>query len=214
MDQTDNNTNETPPKKKKRSPRAFSRILESLVSGDKDVSTIGAISEIVANRSLSSLLALFAVLNCMPVPPGSSVILGIPVVIIAIQLIFLKRRIWMPEFLANREVKRETLQGLVERALPWTLRVERFLRPRYWPFYRRRGDQFTGLVCLLLAIVVIIPIPLGNGPPAFAIFIIGLANSQKDGIWLAIGILTGIGSILLALAIVLGAAFAFNSVFF
>lgn len=197
----------------RRRHRAFSRILESLVSGEHDVSTVGKIAAIVANRSLSSLLAFFAALNLIPLPPGTTVVLGIPIVLIACQLILVQRKIWLPRFIAERPVKPETLAKVVDFAMPWTLRIERFLKPRLWPFWRHRGDIFTGIAGLLLGIVVIIPIPLGNGPPAFAVFILGLANSQKDGLWLAFGVLAGLFSVLLAGSIVFGFAYAMTAIF-
>lgn len=184
-----------------------------MLSGKHDVSTVGAIADLIANRSLSSLLAFFAALNLLPLPPGTSVILGIPIVVIACQLIFVQRRIWLPRFIAQREVSKETLTRLIGRIMPWTLRLEHFLRPRYWPFRRYRGDTITGILGLLLGIVVVFPIPLGNAPPAFAIFIVGLANAQKDGIWFAIGILVGLISIAIASAVVGGAAYLINSIF-
>ncbi|MEM9277798.1 MAG: exopolysaccharide biosynthesis protein [Pseudomonadota bacterium] len=191
-------------KRKRRSFRSFSRILESLVSGDHEVSTVGDITKLIANRSLSSLLAFFAALNLIPLPPGTSVILGIPIVIIAAQLMFLQKRIWMPKFISERAVKPETLDNLVTRILPWTLKIEKFLKPRYWPFKRYQGDQIVGIITFILGIVVVFPIPLGNAPPAFAIFVIGLANSQKDGLWLTFGIVAGILSIMLAAGILVG----------
>ena len=197
-------------KQKRRSHRSFSRILESLTAGEHDVSTIGNIAKLVANRSLSSLLAFFAALNLIPLPPGASLVLGIPVVLIAVQLMFLQRRIWLPKFISERSVEPDTLHALVNRILPWTLRIEKFLKPRYWPFKRQQGDQIIGLIALILGIVVIVPIPLGNAPPAFAIFIIGLANSQKDGIWLALGVLAGIIATIVAGAILVGGILALD----
>ena len=41
--------------------------------------TVRDIANAVADRSLGAILALFAIMNCIPAPPGTSLILGLPV---------------------------------------------------------------------------------------------------------------------------------------
>ena len=43
------------------------------------------------------------------------------------------------------------------------------------------GDRLIGVVCTLLALVLILPIPLGNMLPAAAIAALGLSLVQRDG---------------------------------
>ena len=61
---------------------------------------------------------------------------------------------------------------------------------------------------LLLGIIIVLPIPLGNGPTAFAVALLGLALSERDGIWLLAGLAVSVMSALLAGSIVAGAAWA------
>lgn len=44
------------------------------------------------------------------------------------------------------------------------------------------GDIFLGLVCTLLAAVLILPLPRGNLLPAIAVTLLGLALVQRDGL--------------------------------
>jgi len=46
----------------------------------------------------------------------------------------------------------------------------------------------VGLVCLLLAIVLVLPIPLGNIPPALAISMMALGILERDGLWVLAGL--------------------------
>jgi hypothetical protein len=95
----------------------------------------------------------------------------------------------------------------MERLIPRLTRVERMIRPRCWPFWRRHGDRVIGLVALVLAIIITLPIPLGNGPPAFATVLLGLALSERDGILFAVGCAVALGSIAIV-ASVIGAVIA------
>lgn len=58
-------------------------------------------------------------------------------------------------------------------------------------------------MCLLLALVIALPIPFGNMPPAFCVLLIAMGMVQKDGALAAIGFAGGL--------VILGAgAFATN----
>ena len=98
------------------------------------------------------------------------------------------------------------------RLVPRLERVERMIRPRYWPFWRRHGDQVIGVIALVMAITITLPIPLGNWPPALATALLGLALSERDGILFAIGCVVAIGSMAIVasvMGIVIAAASAF-----
>jgi hypothetical protein len=49
-------------------------------------------------------------------------------------------------------------------------------------------EYFVGLVCLVLAAVLMLPIPLGNTLPALAISLLALGVLERDGVWIAIGL--------------------------
>ena len=84
------------------------------------------------------------------------------------------------------------------RILPWLTFVERFLRPRLWPLSRLAGERLVGVISLLLGIIIVLPIPLGNGPTAFAVALLGLALSERDGVWLLAGLVVTVASAMLA----------------
>ena len=60
----------------------------------------------------------------------------------------------------------------------------------------------VGGFCLLLAVVLALPIPLGNMLPAFAISLMALGVLERDGIWLVIGALVGVGSLFIVWGVV------------
>ena len=93
------------------------------------------------------------------------------------------------------------------RIIPRLVSIEHLIRPRYWPFWRRRGDRVIGIIALIMAISVTLPIPLGNWLPAFSTALLGLALSERDGILFALG--SAVGLVAMALvASVMGAVIA------
>jgi hypothetical protein len=60
------------------------------------------------------------------------------------------------------------------------------------------------VVCLLLSIILFLPIPMGNMPPAIAICIFSLAVLERDGLW----VLAGCAAAAVSLALIWGMLFA------
>lgn len=156
----------------------------------------------LGERALGALLFLFAVPNVLPVPPGTSAVLGLPLVVLAAQLM-LGRRPWLPAVLAGRSISQADFAATVQRILPWVQRGERLLRPRLAWLVQPPLEYAIGAVCLVLAIVLTLPVPLGNVLPAVAISLLALALVERDGLCM----LAGLGVALLAGAVVSGVVY-------
>jgi hypothetical protein len=68
------------------------------------------------------------------------------------------------------------------------------LRPRGTAWALPPMEYLVGLVCLLLAIVVLLPIPLGNMLPALAISMLALGVLERDGYWIVAGLASAAAS--------------------
>jgi hypothetical protein len=115
------------------------------------------------------------------------------------------KRAWLPRFVADKSLPAEQFRSIMERVVPRLVSLERYVTPRYWPFWRKRGDRIIGTIAFLLAVIVTLPIPLGNWLPAFATTLLGLALSERDGILFAVGSVVAIASIAV-IVFVIGAA--------
>jgi hypothetical protein len=165
-----------------------------------------AVSDLLAalgDRALAALLFVFAVPNVLPVPPGTSSILGAPLVFLAAQLAF-GRRPWLPAVIARRSMTRADFAALVRRIGPWLERAERLLKPRAIRLALPPMEYLLGLVCLLLAVVLVLPVPLGNMLPALAISLFALGILERDGLW----VLAGLATAVIAGVVVSGVVFA------
>ena len=108
------------------------------------------------------MLLFFAIINLIPLPPGTSAFLGLPLLIVSAQMVYGSKRVWLPRVLTKRTVSAETFRSIMDWIIPRLVSIERMIRPRYWPFWRRRGDRVIGIIALILAIIVTLPIPLGQ----------------------------------------------------
>ncbi len=189
----------------RRKPRRLSLLFARLAAEADGRITVAEIVDALGDRSFAALLVLFAALNLLPLPPGSSAVLGVPLLIVAAQLMYGSKRAWLPRFVAEKSVPAEQFRSLMNRLVPRLVWLEKFVRPRYWPFWRRRGDRIIGVMSFLLAVVVTLPIPLGNWLPAFAIALLGLALSERDGLMFAAGSAVSIAAALV-ITFVIGAA--------
>ncbi len=143
---------------------------------------VGALIDALGDRAYGALLLLFAAPNALPMPPGTSAILGAPLLLIAWQLMLGYAQPWFPGWMRNRTLRRSDLEAMLDRLLPWIARVERLARPRLAILTGWAGERIIGAITLALAIILFLPIPLGNMLPALAICVFGLALLEKDGI--------------------------------
>lgn len=193
-------------------PRPLSRVIVELGQTAGERVSLQELTEALSDRSFAALIILFAAPNLLPLPPGSSTFFGIPLILIASQLLLGRPRLWLPRLLRERSLDQATFARLTTRMEPVLQRFERLARPRYWPLPQVMAERFVGFVVLLMALVLVFPIPFGNWTPAVAAILVSLGLSERDGIWLGIGTLVAAGSLGLAAGIVGSIGYAANGI--
>ena len=132
-------------------------------------------------RAWGALLFIFAAINVLPLPPGTSAFFAIPILIVSAQMVFGRETPWFPARIDRRGVKKQELQRLINKMEWLETRVERIFKPRLASFTGPAAARLIGLVCFLLALVAAIPVPLFHIAPAAAILLFGLALIYRDG---------------------------------
>jgi hypothetical protein len=159
-------------------------------------------------RAFGAVLFIFAIPNLAPLPPGSTTVLGLPLLIIAPQLAFGGRRPWIPKALGRLSIDGRTLAGVCRRAAPWVVRGEHLTTRRLGFMFGVVGDAGIGAICSLLAAVLILPIPLGNILPTVGIATLAFSLVQRDGLLAIAGYapaLSSLGLLILSGALVVEA---------
>src|SRR3954467_1160378 len=87
---------------------ALSTLLSRLSEGEGPL-TVGEMVDHFGERAFGALLFAFSVPNLLPLPPGSSTVLGAPLLILAPQLMLGVKAPWLPRALKRRSVDRAVL---------------------------------------------------------------------------------------------------------
>ncbi len=164
--------------------------------------TLGDLAAALGQRGFGVLVVIFALPNLLPFYlPGLSTVVGLPMMLVAAQLALGRTRPALPGFVARRRLRRDTLRLVTARAMPWLLRVERMVRPRPSALAGARGERLVGAWVFILGLVIILPTPLTNGPPALACLILAMGLMENDSLTIALGALLGLLAAALSLTI-------------
>jgi hypothetical protein len=132
-------------------------------------------------RAWGGLLFIFAAINVLPLPPGTSWFFAIPLMLVSAQMALGRESPWFPSWINRRGVTKQQLQHLSEKIRWLETRVERIFKPRMASLTGAVATRLIGLVCFILGLVAAIPVPLFHIAPAAAAVLFGLALIYRDG---------------------------------
>lgn len=201
-----------------RGPRKTLAELLTEIGADESRESISLNDLIVllGGRGRAALIMIFAFPNVLPGPPGFSSVLAVPLLYLSFQMM-LGRKPWLPKIIGERALSREKFAKLVERLSPWLARSERLLHQRWPALVQPPAENILGALFMILAAVLILPIPLGNMLPAFSMCLVSLGILGRDGVWVTIGTFVAFLSLIVAggvaFAIVKSAIFVLMNAF-
>ena len=166
-----------------------------------DIATYGepriSVAELMqrfGGRALGALLFVFGLACMLPLPPGATTIFGFPLLLLGPQLVISARDPWLPERIKNRTISVADLRKGLPGLIPWLQKVEAVSKPRFVVLFGPMGERAIGLVCTVLALVLILPIPLGNILPALGVSTLSFSLIQRDGLFALLGYAIAIAS--------------------
>lgn len=174
-----------------------------LVRDDGQEVTIGQLFEEVGEKGFGLCLILLSLPSALPLPAaGYSVPFGIVLFALGVQMILGRRSPYLPERAARRSFGAGLSRRMASGADWLFKRIERFIRPRMSWIGSRGGRVLMGVVVVLMAALMIIPIPTTNTFPAMVIFLIGVGLCEEDGLFGLFAMLVGLFAIALYVVIV------------
>lgn len=135
-------------------------------------------------RSYGGVLLILALLAMVP---GISVFAGIAMIVPAFQLFIGLPTPIFPPFIQQRQVKVAGLRKWGMTICRSVRKIENLVMPRWPKLSTVSARRLMGLIILLLGIVVAIPFPFSNFPPALATVCFALGLLERDGLMIAIG---------------------------
>jgi hypothetical protein len=173
-------------------PEKLSELLRHVSDSAGEKITLGQIANAMDDRSFGAFLVVFCLPNLVPLPPGATFILGLPLIFIACQMAFSRLdTIWLPKRLREYAFDNKAFSAVLDKFIPWMNKAEKIIKPRFFSG-NRMIERVLGIFALILALIVFLPIPLGNMGPSLALALMGLGLTERDGLLMWFGVIIGL----------------------
>jgi hypothetical protein len=173
-------------------PESLNDILDrlaELAENENEVS-LGKVVEALGNRSHAPFLMIPALIDISPVGgiPGLPTILGVIIVITAAQMLFGRKHLWLPRFLANRSLSSEKTCNTTKKLRDLARFLDRWFHGRLPKLTEGPFVRIAAGFCILLALTVppLELLPFATTAPMAAIAAFGLALLVRDGLLMVI----------------------------
>ncbi len=168
--------------------RRFSDVLESLGEGANPKLTLQELVAAFGERGFGAIILVLSLLALLPWPPGGKAVFAVPIILMSLELAFQRDTVWMPRWALRASVSRTAYRSGVSRIMKLIRRVEALTRPRLHYLTGEVADVVTGLVCVVLAVIMALPIPFGDALPGIALVLFALGMMQRDGVAIILGV--------------------------
>ena len=139
--------------------------------------SLGEMAEAFGDRAFGLLILLLLLPSLLP---GMASVFGLPMLVLGVQMGLGRRVPKLPGFMARQSIKRTDLLRLAGASSKWLKRIECYVRPRPGPFTTPFGDRLFGWLTVYVAVMLILPGPGTNGPPAFGNIVMALGLVEHD----------------------------------
>jgi hypothetical protein len=172
----------------------------------------------VGNDGLLILAALLTLVFLIPVSiPGVSTVFGAAILLIGLSRLF-RRELWIPAKIKHRTISTQKLRPVLEKALPWMVRMEKVSRPNRIGWMVKDGpmQHLNNAALILGAVLLMMPfglIPFSNTFPAVALLFLAIGLLQRDGVCVLLGHVSNVVTILYFAVLITGGGLALREVF-
>ena len=166
-------------------------LFDTIDSIEGSTITLRQLFALIGEQGLLFLCALLTIPFLIPVSiPGVSTVFGVAIILIAIG-ITLNRIPWLPRQLMDRPLQTEKLVPTLAKGAAMVARIDRVIRPRLLKLtHGAVMNRLNGLALVFGGVLLIFPlglIPFSNTLPAFAILFLAVGVLQRDGLFVVLG---------------------------
>ncbi len=165
--------------------------------------SVGAMVDGLEGRAFGMLLLLFAIPALIPFLVGIHSAVGIPLALLAWQMILGRKEPWLPERIRKQDIDVTSFRKMTEKVTPWIKRGEALTRPRLQFLTEGVFERVLAAFIILFAGIIFLPGPGTNGVPGFCVALIALGMIERDGLLAATGVIVGTSYIVLAFGVIL-----------
>lgn len=164
-------------------PRALSERLKTLRSENREQSlTVGEMINVIGKGGFGVLFLLLSMPSALPLPAaGYSTPFGVAIAILGLQMILGRRTPWIPSRFEKFKLKQEFSEKMLNFTIRFMEKFEHWIRPRFSFLCKGYWAIFMGSLIVIMACLMILPIPLTNTVPAMMVFFMALGLTENDG---------------------------------
>jgi hypothetical protein len=172
--------------------QGFISLVASLaaVSGP-DGLTIGQIRDRLDERAFGLMILILAIPCLVPALYGVPQIVGVPILLLAGQMLAGREEPWLPESLLKRTVSKSMLDRMADFAVKRMGWLERLSRPRLKIFTTGIAERLAALFMILATVTIVLP--MTNTVPSVALALLSVGLIQRDGLFVAAGATVAVG---------------------
>lgn len=143
--------------------------------------TLGEIRDRLDERGFGLLILILAIPCLVPALYGVPQVIGVPIILLAGQMLVGRKEPWLPGLLLRRRAPASWLTRMAdfaEKRMGW---FERLSRPRLKALAHGFGEQLAAAFMILATTTIIMP--LTNTVPSVALALMAVGLIQRDGLF-------------------------------
>lgn len=167
--------------------RTFSEVLEDLGVSDEPTLTLNEVVAAFGDRGIGALILVLSLMALFPWPPGGKALFAAPIILLSVELATQRNEVWLPKWALKASLSRSAYRLATSRLIKPIRWVENLTRPRLEVFTGPISEIIIGVVSVLLAALMALPVPFFDALPGFTLIFFALGIMQKDGVAVLMG---------------------------
>jgi hypothetical protein len=147
--------------------------------------TLREIRDRLDERAFGLMILILAIPCLVPALYGVPQIVGVPILMLAGQMLVGRQEPWLPEALLKRTVSKAMLDRMADFAVKRMGWFERLSRPRLKMFADGVAEQAAAAFMILATVTIVLP--LTNTIPSVALALLAVGLIQRDGLFVMAG---------------------------
>jgi len=167
--------------------------------------TLGEIRDRLDERGFGLLILILSIPCLVPALYGVPQVLGLPIILLAGQMLIGMKEPWLPGALLRRRAPASWLTRMAdfaEKRMGW---FERFSRPRLSFLAKGLGERLAAAFMILATLTIVLP--MTNTVPSVGLALMAVGLIQRDGLFVAGGMAVALGWATFLAVIVLGVVY-------
>ena len=145
----------------------------------------------LAETAFGAVLFLLALPCCIPFLYGVPQVVAVPMIALAVQMALGREEPWLPAGLAARKIDKKGLTQMARGGRKWLGWIEALVRPRLSAITGKRSERIIGAFLVFFCASILVPLPMTNTVPGFAVAVAAFGLMQKDGLAVIAGVIIG-----------------------